>query len=52
MKNIQESTFRFLAELRENNNREWFTANKARYEAAHKNFLEFTDALIAGIGQF
>jgi uncharacterized protein (TIGR02453 family) len=25
--------FTFLAELRENNNREWFAANKARYEA-------------------
>jgi uncharacterized protein (TIGR02453 family) len=25
-------TFRFLAELAKNNNREWFTANKTRYE--------------------
>lgn len=26
--------FRFLQELRENNNRQWFQANKARYESA------------------
>jgi uncharacterized protein (TIGR02453 family) len=26
--------FRFLSELRENNNREWFQANKGRYESA------------------
>lgn len=52
MKHISPSTLQFLSELKENNNRDWFTANKSRYEAAHKNFLEFTDALIAGIGQF
>lgn len=29
---FQESTIRFLRELQRNNNREWFQANKARYE--------------------
>ena len=52
MKNISPSTLQFLSDLKENNNRDWFTANKARYEAAHKEFLQFTDALITGIGQF
>ena len=31
----------FLADLSLNNNREWFMANKARYDEAHKLFLDF-----------
>ncbi len=34
---ISEETVRFLAELKDNNNREWFEANKARYEDVFKN---------------
>lgn len=49
---ISPSTLRFLADLKANNNREWFTANKGRYTAAHAEFLAFTDALIAGIARF
>ncbi|MEW6736056.1 MAG: TIGR02453 family protein [Acidobacteriota bacterium] len=34
--------FRFLTDLRKNNNRDWFSANKARYEAAVREpFLQF-----------
>jgi uncharacterized protein (TIGR02453 family) len=43
---IQRHTFDFLKELSENNNREWFQANKERYEAARENVIEFTDDLI------
>lgn len=32
----------FLADLAYNNNREWFMANKARYDAAHKLFFDFS----------
>jgi uncharacterized protein (TIGR02453 family) len=39
---IQRHTFDFLKELVENNNREWFQANKPRYEAARDNVIEFT----------
>ena len=37
MKRILE----FLEDLSYNNNREWFMANKARYDEAHKLFLDF-----------
>ena len=38
--------FEFLAELGENNNREWFNANKARYER------DVRDALVSFVGDF
>jgi uncharacterized protein (TIGR02453 family) len=43
---IQQHTYDFLKELVENNNREWFQANKGRYEAARENVIEFTAALL------
>ncbi len=36
----------FLKDLKENNEREWFHANKGRYERARKEFEAFIDALI------
>lgn len=34
--------FRFLSQLRKNNDREWFAANKARYESSVRDpFLRF-----------
>jgi len=39
---IQHHTFDFLKELIENNNREWFQANKDHYDAARENVIEFT----------
>ncbi|MCB0566781.1 MAG: DUF2461 family protein, partial [Phaeodactylibacter sp.] len=41
----------FLKALRENNNREWFTANKSRYQAEHAHVVEFAEALLARMGQ-
>lgn len=52
MANISSSTLQFLTELKGNNNRDWFTANKARYEAANKEFHQFVDALILEIQKF
>ncbi len=43
--------FKFLLDLKENNNREWFKANKARYDKLKKQFGEFTDKLITEISK-
>lgn len=43
---IQHHTYDFLKELIENNNREWFQANKQRYDAARENVLDFTASLL------
>lgn len=42
----------FLSDLRVNNNREWFNANKGRYLEANAVFNEFAGNLIAAIGEF
>lgn len=40
-----EDTFKFLSQLKKNNNREWFAANKDRYEEhLREPFLEFIAA--------
>ena len=39
---ILPSSFDFLKELVANNNREWFLANKERYETARENVIDFT----------
>ncbi len=43
---IQRHTFSFLKELIENNNREWFQANKERYEESRGNVIAFTNELL------
>jgi len=52
MQTISPATLQFLADLKANNNREWFTTNKPRYEVAKKEFEQFVNELIAGIAQF
>lgn len=49
---ISPDTFQFLTELKANNNKDWFTENKPRYEAARENFIGFIDALIERIVEF
>ena len=39
---IQRHTFDFLKDLVDNNNREWFQAQKGRCDAARDNVIEFT----------
>lgn len=46
---IQPFVYEYLNDLSQNNNREWFMANKDRYEAARADFLEFVEALIPEI---
>jgi len=40
---IETSTFKFLKNLRANNNRDWFTKNKPRYQTALENVKEVLD---------
>ena len=42
----------FLNDLRVNNNREWFAANKGRYKEAEGIFNAFAERLIALVGEF
>jgi uncharacterized protein (TIGR02453 family) len=41
MKLILESAFNYLSQLKENNNREWFIANKPEFEKEQKNLKGF-----------
>lgn len=49
---ISPDTFQFLAELKANNNREWFQDHKPRYESAKDEFIGFVDHLIERITEF
>ncbi|MBR1793514.1 MAG: DUF2461 domain-containing protein [Bacteroidales bacterium] len=43
---LHPETLPFFAELERNNNREWFNANKSRWEAIRKDFEAFTAEII------
>jgi uncharacterized protein (TIGR02453 family) len=47
-----QSILDFLTELKENNNREWFSENKSRYEILKSEFEVFSKDLIAAISVF
>ncbi|MEZ4828742.1 MAG: DUF2461 domain-containing protein [Bacteroidia bacterium] len=49
---IDPSTFTFLTDLKDNNHKEWFDANRDRYQNARENFIELVDQLIEGIVEF
>jgi len=46
MLTISPSTFSFLSDLRDNNNKEWFLANRERYESALQNVKDFVGSFI------
>ena len=48
---ITAATLQFLRDLSDNNHREWFQANKARYEAALENMKQFTKAVEQALGE-
>jgi len=48
---IQRDAFEFLQQLIANNNREWFQANKERYEVARHDVVEFTAGLLKQLHQ-
>ena len=52
MKNSVQTILDFLADVRANNNREWFAANRARYDEARTLFRAVAEDMIARIGAF
>jgi uncharacterized protein (TIGR02453 family) len=46
---ITKDTINFLNDLKKNNNREWFRANKSRYDAARGEFLNLASYLLVEI---
>jgi uncharacterized protein (TIGR02453 family) len=42
----------FLKDLKKNNDREWFQANKPRYEEGKKEFEDFVNSLLPAIAKF
>jgi len=47
--NIRQSTFDFLNQLQKNNNREWFQANRDRFDAARLQFTDFAEVVLQGL---
>ena len=43
---------KFLKDLKKNNNREWFNANKARYDEAKAEFENFVNSVIQEVARF
>lgn len=52
MATIHKNTFKFLKDLKANNNRDWFTDNKDKYEEARANFEDFITELVKNIAKF
>ena len=51
MTQIKTSNFKFLKDLKKNNNRDWFTENKKRYQGEHEEIISFADALLAKMNE-
>jgi uncharacterized protein (TIGR02453 family) len=52
METISKSTLTYLANLKNNNDRDWFNKNRKDYEAAKKEFEKFVQAAIDQIAVF
>jgi uncharacterized protein (TIGR02453 family) len=52
METINKSTLSFLAELKKNNNTEWFRNNQSAYREAKADFESFTQEVINGLSLF
>ncbi len=52
MTTISNDTFKFLKDLAKNNNKEWFTANKKRYETAKADFEAFVTDMVKNMAKF
>ena len=46
------SVFEYLTDLSQNNNREWYHANKVRYQQVNTEFEQLIGELITAIGKF
>ena len=51
MATITKSNLEFLKTLDKNNNREWFTENKTKYQLEHENVIAFADDLLEKMNQ-
>lgn len=49
---ITQSTLNFLAELKTNNNREWFQTHKNEYESAFGDFFDTVVRMVSAISSF
>jgi uncharacterized protein (TIGR02453 family) len=49
---LAKETIDFLKKLEKNNNRDWFMANKKRFDDANNNIIALTDHLIGRIAKF
>ncbi|MDX2245705.1 MAG: DUF2461 domain-containing protein [Bacteroidia bacterium] len=49
---IYPSTLTFLAELKENNHKEWFDANRDRYQESRENLISLVDQVLEGLVEF
>jgi uncharacterized protein (TIGR02453 family) len=48
---LQPSTLKFLKDLKKNNNKPWFDANRKQYESAKADFASLVQAVIDGFGK-
>jgi len=48
---LQKTTLSFLKELKKNNSKEWFDANRKKYESAKADFTALTQAVIQQLGK-
>ena len=51
MTQIEKSTFKFLKDIRTNNNKPWFEKNKSRYTVMHENMIAFAEDLMTELGK-
>ena len=48
---LTKENFAFLVQLKENNDRDWFTAHKSDYERQHNLMIDFADQLLAKLNE-
>lgn len=46
---IDPSILSFLTDVKLNNNKPWFDANRKRFEAARNSFISFVEGMIANV---
>lgn len=49
---LQAAIFKFLKDLKKNNNKPWFDENRKRYEGVKADFYQFADNLIKNVAAF
>lgn len=47
MATLTKSNFKFLSDLKKNNNRDWFNAHKNEYLKQHQQIIEFANAVLS-----